>query len=232
MRVLLVEDEKTLAAALARLFEKNKILVDVVNDGIEGKILSENDVYDVIILDIMLPGISGLEILRSIREAGKNVPILLLTAKDDTKDKVNGLNMGADDYLVKPFETEELIARVRALGRRPWEVYQDNIIRFVNIALNISTGELFVDQTPNKLTAKEAQLLEMFIRNPGMTISKDQILDRIWGIESSVMENSVEIYVHYLRKKLSKSKVYIKTIRGLGYVLKEKEHVQPQPAKD
>ncbi|WKY47500.1 response regulator transcription factor [Eubacteriaceae bacterium ES3] len=232
MRVLLVEDEKNLALALARLFEKNKILVDVVNDGIEGKILSENDVYDVIILDIMLPGISGLEILRSIREAGKNVPILLLTAKDDTKDKVAGLNMGADDYLVKPFETEELIARVRALGRRPWEVYQDNVIHFVNIALDISTGELFVDETPNKLTAKEAQLLELFIRNPGMTISKDQILDRIWGIESSVMENSVEIYVHYLRKKISKSKVYIKTIRGLGYVLKEKEHVQPQPAKD
>jgi DNA-binding response OmpR family regulator len=206
--------------------------VDVVNDGIEGKILSENDVYDVIILDIMLPGISGLEILRSIREAGKNVPILLLTAKDDTKDKVKGLNMGADDYLVKPFETEELIARVRALGRRPWEVYSDNVIRFVNIALNINTGELIVDEFPSKLTAKEAQLLEMFIRNPGMTISKDQILDRIWGIESSVMENSVEIYVHYLRKKISKSKVYIKTIRGLGYVLKEKEHVQPQPVKD
>jgi DNA-binding response OmpR family regulator len=106
------------------------------------------------------------------------------------------------------------------------------VIRFVNIALNINTGELIVDEFPSKLTAKEAQLLEMFIRNPGMTISKDQILDRIWGIESSVMENSVEIYVHYLRKKISKSKVYIKTIRGLGYVLKEKEHVQPQPVKD
>ena len=228
MRVLLVEDEKPLAAALAKIFEKNKILVDVVNDGIEGKILSENDVYDVIILDIMLPGLSGLEILRSIRDAGKNVPILLLTAKDDTKDKVEGLNMGADDYLVKPFVTEELIARVRALGRRPWEVYQDNIIHFANIALNINTGELFVNELPNKLTAKEGQLLEMFIRNPGMTISKEQILDRIWGIDSSAMENSVEIYVHYLRKKISKSKAYIKTIRGLGYVLKEKENAEPQ----
>ena len=228
MRVLLVEDEKPLAAALANIFEKNKILVDVVNDGIEGKILSENDVYDVIILDIMLPGLSGLEILRSIRDAGKNVPILLLTAKDDTKDKVEGLNMGADDYLVKPFVTEELIARVRALGRRPWEVYQDNIIHFANIALNINTGELFVNELPNKLTAKEGQLLEMFIRNPGMTISKEQILDRIWGIDSSAMENSVEIYVHYLRKKISKSKAYIKTIRGLGYVLKEKENAEPQ----
>ncbi|MDP2843301.1 response regulator transcription factor [uncultured Acetobacterium sp.] len=227
MRVLLVEDEKPLAAALGKIFEKNKILVDVVNDGIEGKILSENDVYDVIILDIMLPGMTGLEILRSIREAGKNVPILLLTAKDDTKDKVNGLNMGADDYLVKPFVTEELIARVRALGRRPWEVYQDNVIHFSNISLNINSGELYVDEILNRLTAKEAQLLEMFIRNPGMIISKEQILDRIWGVESLAMENSVEIYVHYLRKKLDSSQAYIKTIRGLGYVLKEKENAKP-----
>ena len=227
MRVLLVEDEKPLAAALGKIFEKNKILVDVVNDGIEGKLLSEHDVNDVIILDIMLPGMTGLEILRSIREAGKNVPILLLTAKDDTKDKVNGLNMGADDYLVKPFVTEELIARVRALGRRPWEVYQDNVIHFSNLSLNINSGELYVDDVLNRLTAKEAQLLEMFIRNPGMTISKEQILDRIWGIESMAMENSVEIYVHYLRKKLDTSKAYIKTIRGLGYVLKEQEHVKP-----
>ena len=160
MRVLLVEDEKPLAAALGKIFEKNKILVDVVNDGIEGKLFSENDVYDVIILDIMLPGMSGLEILRSIREAGKNVPILLLTAKDDTKDKVNGLNMGADDYLVKPFVTEELIARVRALGRRPWEVYQDNVIHYANISLNINTGELFVDEVLNKLTAKLNESIE------------------------------------------------------------------------
>ena len=135
--------------------------------------------------------------------------------------------MGADDYLVKPFVTEELIARVRALGRRPWEVYQDNVIHFSNIALNINSGELYVDGVLNRLTAKEAQLLEMFIRNPGMTISKEQILDRIWGIESMAMENSVEIYVHYLRKKLDTSKAYIKTIRGLGYVLKEQENVKP-----
>lgn len=227
MRVLLVEDEKPLAAALGKIFEKNKILVDVANDGIEGNLLSQNDVYDVIILDIMLPGMTGLEILQSIRESGKNVPILLLTAMDNTEDKVNGLNMGADDYLVKPFDTEELVARVRALGRRPWEVYQDNVIPFTNISLNINTGELLVDGVLNKLTAKESQLLEMFIRNPGMTISKEQILDRIWGIESLAMENSVEIYVHYLRKKLDKSKAYIKTIRSLGYVLKEKENAKP-----
>ncbi len=221
MRVLLVEDEVSLATALGKIFEKNKILVDVVHDGIEGKMLSENDVYDVIILDIMLPGMSGLEILKAIREAGKNVPVMLLTAKDSTADKVKGLDMGADDYLVKPFETDELLARVRALGRRPWEVYQDNSITFADLSLNMNNGELLIDGHPYKLTSKEAQLLEMFIRNPGMTISKEQILDRIWGIESSAMENSVEIYVHYLRKKLAPSRTVIKTIRGMGYVLKE-----------
>ncbi|MEG0075448.1 MAG: response regulator transcription factor [Eubacterium sp.] len=225
MRVLLVEDEVALATALGKILEKNKILADIVHDGIEGKILSENDVYDVIILDIMLPGMSGLDILKSIREGGKNVPVLLLTAKDSTADKVKGLDMGADDYLVKPFVTEELLARVRALGRRPWEVYQDNTIMFLDLTLNINSGELLIDGTPNKLTSKESQLLEMFIRNHGMTISKEQILDRIWGIESLAMENSVEIYVHYLRKKLKKSGALIKTIRGLGYVLKEKDHV-------
>lgn len=225
MRVLLVEDEVSLANALGELLKKNKILVDIANDGIEGKILAENDIYDVIILDIMLPGLSGLDILKALRDEGKSVPVLLLTAKDSTKDKVKGLDMGADDYLVKPFVTEELLARVRALGRRPWEVYQDSLITFSDLTLNISNGELTIDGAPNKLTSKEAQLLEMFIRNPGMTISKEQILDRIWGVESMAMENSVEIYVHYLRKKLSKSKATIKTIRGMGYVLKEKSDV-------
>ncbi len=221
MRVLLVEDEISLASALAKIFEKNKILVDVVHDGLEGKMLSDNDVYDVIILDIMLPGMSGLEILRHIREQGKNVPVMLLTAKDSTEDKVKGLDMGADDYLVKPFVTEELLARVRALGRRPWEVYSDNVIAFADLKLKINSGELEIDGKPVRLTSKEAQLMEMFIRNPGMTISKEQILDRIWGIESNAMDNSVEIYVHYLRKKLSNSRTVIKTIRGMGYVLKE-----------
>ena len=148
MRVLLVEDEVSLASAIGKIFEKNKILVDVVNDGIEGKLLSDNDVYDVIILDIMLPGMSGLEILQHIRSQGKNVPVLLLTAKDSTADKVAGLNMGADDYLVKPFVTDELIARVRALGRRPWDVYSDSVLTYADLALNINYGELTIGTKP------------------------------------------------------------------------------------
>ena len=221
MRVLLVEDETSLASAVARIFEQNHILVDTAADGLEGSILSESNIYDVIILDIMLPGMSGLDILKKIREDGKNVPVMLLTAKDSTEDKVTGLNMGADDYVVKPFETEELLARVRALGRRPWDVYPEGDITFADLRLNINSGELFINDNPVRLTAKEGQLMEMFIRNPGMIISKEQILDRIWGIESNAMENSVEIYVHYLRKKTAPSRTNIKTVRGMGYVLKD-----------
>ena len=221
MRVLLVEDEVSLAAAIQKLFEKNNILADVANDGIEGQRLADTDLYDVLILDIMLPGKSGLEILSDVRARGKNVPVLLLTAKDTTADKVKGLNMGADDYLIKPFETEELIARVRALGRRPWEVYTGNVIRFEDLSLDLSTGSVTIGDKAVRLTAKEGQLLEMFIRNPGSTISKDQILGRIWGGDPG-MENSVEIYVHYLRKKIKESVAEIKTLRNLGYVLQVK----------
>lgn len=223
MRVLLVEDEKPLAKAIGKIFENNNILTDVVYDGTEGMIQSEENIYDVIILDIMLPGASGLEILQSIREKGRNTPVLLLTAMDSTKDKVKGLNMGADDYMVKPFETEELLARVRALGRRPQDIFYDSSIGFCDIRMNINSGEATVAGSPKNLTAKEAQLLEMFLRNPNRIISKDLILDRIWGFDSAAAENSVEIYVHYLRKKLAKSKAWIQTIRGMGYVLKERD---------
>jgi DNA-binding response OmpR family regulator len=223
LRVLLVEDEKALAQAMAKIFEKNKILTDVVHDGLEGQMLAGENIYDVIVLDIMLPSIDGLEILKAIREKGKNTPVLILTAMDSTKDKVKGLNMGADDYMVKPFDTEELVARVRALARRPKEIFYDSLISFGDVSLNINTGEATVAGSPKSLTAKESQLLEMFLRNPGMIVSKDQIIDRIWGFDSLAAENSVEIYVHYLRKKLSKSRTMIQTQRGLGYVLKERD---------
>lgn len=223
MRVLLVEDEKALAQAMAKIFEKNKILTDVVHDGLEGQMLAGENIYDVVVLDIMLPSVDGLEILKAIREKGKNTPVLILTAMDSTKDKVKGLNMGADDYMVKPFDTEELVARVRALARRPKEIFHDSLISFGNVSLNINTGEATIAGSPKSLTAKESQLLEMFLRNPGMIVSKDQIIDRIWGFDSLAAENSVEIYVHYLRKKLSKSNTMIQTQRGLGYVLKERD---------
>ncbi|WP_329887424.1 response regulator transcription factor [Pseudoramibacter faecis] len=223
MRVLLVEDEISLSAALAKLLKKNKVEVDVVNDGASGKQMADRDIYDVIVLDIMLPEVDGLTVLKHIRQTGKKVPVLLLTAKDSTQDKVKGLNMGADDYVVKPFETDELIARIRALGRRAGEQYADNVIQYADLVLDTTSGELLIGTKKVRLTAKESQMLELFILNPKQTIAKKVLLERIWGNDGKAVENSVEIYVHYLRKKLSGAKVTIKTLRGMGYVLKRDE---------
>ena len=223
MRVLLVEDEVSLSAALAKLLKKNKIEADVANDGASGKQMADRDIYDVIVLDIMLPEVDGLTVLKHIRQTGKKVPVLLLTAKDSTQDKVKGLNMGADDYVVKPFETDELIARIRALGRRAGEQYADNVIQYADLVLDTTSGELSIGTKKVRLTAKESQMLELFILNPEQTIAKKSLLERIWGNDGKAAENSVEIYVHYLRKKLSGAKVTIKTLRGMGYVLKRDE---------
>ena len=223
MRVLLVEDEVSLSAALAKLLKKNKIEADVANDGASGKQMADRDIYDVIVLDIMLPEVDGLTVLKHIRQTGKKVPVLLLTAKDSTQDKVKGLNMGADDYVVKPFETDELIARIRALGRRAGEQYSDNVIQYADLVLDTTSGELSIGTKKVRLTAKESQMLELFILNPEQTIAKKALLERIWGNDGKAAENSVEIYVHYLRKKLSGAKVTIKTLRGMGYVLKRDE---------
>ncbi|WP_455129291.1 response regulator transcription factor [Pseudoramibacter alactolyticus] len=223
MRVLLVEDEVSLSAALAKLLKKNKIEADVANDGASGKQMADRDIYDVIVLDIMLPEVDGLTVLKHIRQTGKKVPVLLLTAKDSTQDKVKGLNMGADDYVVKPFETDELIARIRALGRRAGEQYADNVIQYADLVLDTTSGELSIGTKKVRLTAKESQMLELFILNPEQTIAKKALLERIWGNDGKAAENSVEIYVHYLRKKLSGAKVTIKTLRGMGYVLKRDE---------
>lgn len=223
MRVLLVEDEVSLSAALAKLLKKNKIEADVANDGASGKQMADRDIYDVIVLDIMLPEVDGLTVLKHIRQTGKKVPVLLLTAKDSTQDKVKGLNMGADDYVVKPFETDELIARIRALGRRAGEQYADNVIQYADLVLDTTSGELSIGTKKVRLTAKESQMLELFILNPEQTIAKKALLERIWGNDGKAAENSVEIYIHYLRKKLSGAKVTIKTLRGMGYVLKRDE---------
>lgn len=195
----------------------------MANDGASGKQMADRDIYDVIVLDIMLPEVDGLTVLKHIRQTGKKVPVLLLTAKDSTQDKVKGLNMGADDYVVKPFETDELIARIRALGRRAGEQYADNVIQYADLVLDTTSGELSIGTKKVRLTAKESQMLELFILNPEQTIAKKALLERIWGNDGKAAENSVEIYVHYLRKKLSGAKVTIKTLRGMGYVLKRDE---------
>lgn len=222
MKVLLVEDEIKLIKALKFLFEKNNINIDVAQDGEEGLIYSEKEIYDVIILDIMLPKLSGLEILKSIRKKGNGTPVLMLTAKDTVEDKVKGLDLGADDYLVKPFAIEELLARVRSLSRRKDKDFTGNEFEFKDVKYDRNNFILKTNKEKHDLTKKEGELMEMLIKRPGQIFTRDQIIDRLWGLDSEVSENNIEIYIHHLRKKLKSSKVEIKTVRGIGYSLGEK----------
>ncbi|MBN2286396.1 MAG: response regulator transcription factor [Tissierellales bacterium] len=222
MKILIVEDEVKLTEALSFLFKKQKIDVEIANDGEEGMIMAQKDIYDVIVLDIMLPIINGLDILKKIRDKGVKTPVLLLTAKDTIDDKVTGLDSGADDYLVKPFATKELIARVKALSRRKDVPFISHGIKFNDIVYDPDSFELTVRETSVKIPKKEGDLMELLITRPNQVFTRDQIVDRLWGLESDVLENNIEIYIHHLRKRLEESDTKIETIRGVGYILKEK----------
>lgn len=225
MRILIVEDEKQLSEALGAILEKNNYQVDRVFNGEDGLDYILSDIYDVVILDIMLPKMNGLDVLKNARKEGISTPIILLTAKGELSDKVTGLDLGADDYLPKPFYTEELLARIRALGRRKGEVTNNNDLTFGDISLNIGVLELRKGDTVIKLTAKECGLLELLINRKDMISNKDDIINKLWGFESDVEHNNVEVYVSFLRRKLTylKSEVSIKAIRNMGYILEYKD---------
>lgn len=223
MKVLFVEDEKLLAEALKHFFENNGIPADVANDGPTGMSLALSGLYDLIVLDVMLPGgVDGLDILKSLREKDQTIPVIMLTAKDTLEDKVRGLNLGADDYLVKPFEADELLARVNALRRRLGHTGQiNNGMTFGDLTLLKESSEVLVDNQLVSLTGKEFAMLELLAKNSGHPLSKSQIREQIWGENSDITENSVELYIHYLRKKLKNTKAQIKTIRNQGYLLSQ-----------
>lgn len=216
MRILYVEDEKYLAEAVIHMLKKAKIDVDWADDGEEGLELALKPIYDVVVLDIMLPKMSGLEILSAMRARDIKTPVIMLSALNEVEDKIRGLDTGADDYLAKPFKTAELIARLNALLRRsPLTVvktlhYEDLEYDPANRTLN-----------GIELTDKEAGIFEMLVKTPGMAVAKEQMLMKVWGSEAEYEENYVEVYVSYLRKKFKSigSRVRIKTIRGLGYKL-------------
>ncbi len=220
MRVLYVEDEERLASAVEYLLKKEHIAVDWMTDGEEGLAAALRGGYDCLILDIMLPGVSGLDILKTVRQKGLTTPIIMLSALSEVEDKVHALELGADDYLAKPFKTAELIARIKAITRRP-PLQMDDVLRFADLEYNLK------DRTLNgiALTGKEADLFEPLIRNPNMIQHKEQLLARAWGHEAVSTDNYVEVYMSYLRKKLEQlnSKATIKTIRNLGYKLVEVE---------
>ncbi len=224
MRVLVVEDEYKIANSIKRGLEQENFTVDVVYDGIEGYDMASSEEYDLIILDLMLPGMDGLEICEKLRKEKVFTPILILTAKGSISDKVEGLNKGADDYLVKPFAFEELLARVRALIRRPVEQL-GNKLKVEDLELDPVNFQVKRGIKEIVLSRKEFSLLEYLIRNKGRIISKDQIIAHVWNYDSDVLPNTVEVYIGYLRKKIDgafpKRKPLIQTIRGFGYRIGE-----------
>ncbi|MDD3306517.1 MAG: response regulator transcription factor [Acetobacterium sp.] len=222
MRILFVEDEKKITDALQELCKIQNIDCDIANDGEEGLLFALNPIYDVIVLDIMLPIKSGIEILQQIRDQGINTPVLMLTAKGTIDDKVKGLDLGADDYLIKPFSAKELFARIRALGRRPDHGIKGETIVFEDVSFNTKKNILQTENKEFKLSVKEAKILEMLLKRPNQVFTREQILDRVWGFDKEVNENNIEIYVHNLRKKIIDTQVKIDTIRGVGYTLGKK----------
>ena len=221
-RILIIEDEARIAQFLERGLIYEGFKVSVAADGQNGLTMARDNPPDMVILDWMMPGLDGLEVCRRLRAAG-DVSILMLTAKDDVRDRVSGLDAGADDYLVKPFAIDELIARVRALLRRSSPVSQPEILRFADLTLDTGTHRAYRHDTPIDLTAKEYELLELFLRNPRQVLTRDIIFDRVWGYDFGGESNIIEVYVRYLRQKteIDECARLIHTVRGVGYVLRE-----------
>ena len=225
MKILVVEDDKMLREAVVTVLkEEGEYLIEEAGTGDEGLYLAELGTHDLLILDIMLPEINGLEIVRRVRDQGNTVSILLLTAKDSVEDKVTGLNSGADDYLVKPFAVPELLARVRALLRRKGGGGTEGELCYLNVSVNLKLKDGFIGMEALHLTSKEYELLEYLILNQERILSREQVFDRIWGFESETGIGIVDLYIHYLRKKMSPygRDLIIQTVRGAGFMLKEK----------
>ena len=220
MRILIAEDESELAKGLKYLLEKNNFTVDIANDGAVACDFINSNEYDVIVLDIMMPKKNGLEVLKDLRKTGNKVPVMMLTAKSEIDDRVEGLECGADDYLPKPFATKEFIARVKALSRRS-AVYTSERIKIGNTCLDCNTYELSHASLSVRLNNKEYQLAELFFKYPDVVFSVTRLMDRIWGQESEAYIDVVWTYIGFLRKKLKQisSDVEIKTVRGVGYIL-------------
>lgn len=226
MRLLLIEDEKRMAQALCEILRLEKYEVDHCADGLDGLAAIESGIYDIIILDVMLPGMNGFEIARKARQSGIRTPILMLTAKAELDDKVNGLDSGADDYLTKPFMTKELLARLRALGRRNINT-PDGTLSFGDISLDTNTYTLSCAATGQnvRLSEKEFRILEYLIANSSQILTREQLAVRIWGFENEAEYNNVEVYMSFTRKKLAfvGAKTEIKAVRGIGYELRRSD---------
>ncbi|WP_028459002.1 response regulator transcription factor [Chloroflexus sp. Y-396-1] len=222
VRILVIEDETEIASFLRRGLSLEGYQVDLAFDGTRGLELAATVDYDLIVLDLMLPGVDGLEVARQLR-ADSNVPIIMLTARDAVRDRVAGLEAGADDYLVKPFAFEELLARIRAQLRRRQAAQSQDVLRFANLTLDTRSREVRIGERRVELTAKEYDLLELFMRHPNQVLTRDIIYDRVWNYDFGGESNILEVYVRYLRQKLEANGEprLIHTVRSVGYILRE-----------
>lgn len=220
MNILIVEDEVSLAKAIKKILESAGYVADAVHDGADGVKYAKDGDYSLVILDVMLPKLDGFEVIRMLREAGVSTPVLMLTARSAVRDKVRGLNGGADDYMTKPFDAEELVARVGALTRRRGEVIVDRA-EYGDVSLDVNSAELYCGGESVRLSHKEFEVLRTFIFNPNMTVTKDLLISTVWGMDSEATDNNVEVYISFIRKKLKYlgSKVTIKNIQRIGYRL-------------
>ncbi len=226
MKVLLIEDEPKMARSLKKGLEEHRIEVDTALDGQSGYQLATDNEYQVIISDVILPELNGIDLLRQLRQTGNRTPIILLTALSQTDDKVSGFEAGADDYLTKPFEFRELLMRIRALARRPVETYQPSPnLRFSDLEMNLETKEFFREGQKIALTPREFSLMEYLLRNPGRVISKNEISERVWNLHFDTGTNVIEVYMNFVRKKVEKgfAKKLIHTQFKNGYILREED---------
>lgn len=221
MRVLIVEDEKRMASFIQRGLKEEGYAVDVANDGENGWDYASSNEYDVIVLDWMLPKMDGLTLCGKIRESGSRVPVLMLTVKDTVEDKIRGLDQGADDYLTKPFSFEELLARLRALTRRPRQIHEQTTLRAGNLTLDLVSHKVTIGNDQIALSQKEFSLLEFLMRRKGQVVSRSQIAEHVWDIHFDPMSNTIDVFINFLRKKIdgTRKKSRIETVRGSGYRL-------------
>lgn len=222
MKILVVDDEKRLADTIKSILEEEKYIVDVVYDGQDAYDYIISDNYDAVVLDIMLPKLSGIEVVKLLRKENNATPVLLLTAKDQIEDKVEGLDSGADDYLTKPFEIVELLARIRSISRRKGEVINDDLV-FKDLVLSKKTQTVSCAEKSVRLGPKEYEILRLLMINQNQIFPKEDLILKVWGFDSDAEDNNVEVYISFLRKKLKylNSKVSITTARKVGYFLEE-----------
>lgn len=219
MRVLIIEDEYSLADAISETLKKEKFIVDIVTDGEEGENEALTNIYDIILLDIMLPNKNGFQILENLRKEKIDTPIIMLTAKSEMSDKLNGLENGADDYITKPFHMRELVARIKVILKRKANIQDTNILQYDDLILNVGTGKMSCKENEIAINGKELDLLEILMLNKTQITNRETLANKIWGYNSEAEYNNVEVYVSFLRKKLKilKSNVKIKAVRGIGY---------------